>query len=102
MSGDSGSYVIQVIDCGPGIAPELTARVFEAFYTTREQGTGLGLPLARKLVEAHGGTIPVASSPGATTFEVVLPRVLGGAVEGRGVGAGAPSRPLRRLSGKGL
>lgn len=70
-------YVIQVIDRGPGIAPELTARIFEAFYTTREQGTGLGLPLARKLVEAHGGTISVESSPGATTFEVVLPRELG-------------------------
>jgi len=66
-------YVIQVVDRGPGVAPELATRIFEPFFTTKEQGTGLGLPLARKLVEAHRGTLSVQSKPGATTFEVVLP-----------------------------
>ena len=75
LSGEArgSSYVISVLDRGPGISPELTTRIFEPFFTTREQGTGLGLALARKLVEANRGTLSVESRPGATTFEVVLP-----------------------------
>jgi len=64
---------VRVQDQGPGIPEALRARIFEPFFTTREQGTGLGLPLARKLVEAHRGTLSVASRPGETTFRVELP-----------------------------
>ena len=68
-----GRYVFEVRDAGPGIPAELQARIFEPFFTTREKGTGLGLPLARKLVEAHRGTVTIDSKPGETVFRIVLP-----------------------------
>ena len=67
-------YVVRVHDAGPGIPTEVQERIFEPFFTTREQGTGLGLPLTRKIVEAHGGTLEVSSVPGATCFSLRLPR----------------------------
>lgn len=66
-------YEIEVRDEGPGIAAELQARVFEPFFTTREKGTGLGLPLARKLAEAHRGALTLRSKPGETIFTLSLP-----------------------------
>lgn len=69
----SDGYALEVSDEGPGIAEELQARIFEPFFTTREKGTGLGLPLARKLAEAHRGTLTLASAPGRTTFTLLLP-----------------------------
>jgi len=56
--------------------PEVAARAFEAFYTTKDvgNGTGLGLDIARRIVEErHGGTIAVDSGPEGTTFRVSLP-----------------------------
>jgi two-component system sensor histidine kinase HydH len=72
----AGSQVwLRVRDNGPGIAPELQARIFDPFYTSKQGGTGLGLALARKVVEAHGGSIEVVGSPGeGTEFVVTLPR----------------------------
>ena len=58
---------IELIDTGPGMSRETLARVFEAFYSTKQGGSGLGLPTARKIVEAHGGTIDVESAPGRGT-----------------------------------
>ncbi|MFT3840882.1 MAG: HAMP domain-containing sensor histidine kinase [Myxococcaceae bacterium] len=77
VSGEAakGRYAIEVHDCGAGIAKEIQSRVFEPFFTTREKGTGLGLPLARKLAEAHGGTLTLSSVPGDTTFRLELPLV---------------------------
>ncbi len=66
-------YIVEVSDEGAGIPGELQARIFEPFFTTREKGTGLGLPLARKLVEAHKGTLSLESAPGKTTFRLELP-----------------------------
>ncbi|MFO0593782.1 MAG: HAMP domain-containing sensor histidine kinase [Myxococcaceae bacterium] len=66
-------YEIDVRDAGPGIDEALQARIFEPFYTTREKGTGLGLPLAKKLAEAHRGTLSVRSKPGETVFTLSLP-----------------------------
>ena len=66
-------YVFEVRDEGPGIAADLQARIFEPFFTTREKGTGLGLPLARKLVDAHRGTLTLQSKPGETVFRLELP-----------------------------
>ncbi len=56
---------IEVADTGPGIAPEDHEKIFEPFYTTKkEEGTGMGLPIAKKIVEDHGGKIGVHSRPG--------------------------------------
>lgn len=67
------TYEVEVRDHGPGIPAELQARIFEPFFTTREKGTGLGLPLARKLAEAHQGTLTLESRPGETVFKLIVP-----------------------------
>jgi signal transduction histidine kinase len=71
------AVVIQVADTGVGIEPGL--EIFSFFTTTKRDGTGLGLPIARRIVEAHGGTLTCESAPGhGTTFSVTLPRPEGG------------------------
>jgi two-component system CheB/CheR fusion protein len=61
---DAGGVVLTVTDRGPGIPEELRERVFEPFFTTRHRGTGLGLPTAKRVVEAHGGDISLLDAPG--------------------------------------
>jgi signal transduction histidine kinase len=66
--------VVEVADNGRGIPPEQLPHIFRPFFTTKGDGTGLGLSLARRIVEDHRGRIDVASTPGkGTTFTVVLP-----------------------------
>ena len=60
----NGTVELAVADSGPGIAAELRERVFEPFFTTRAEGTGLGLAVARQIVEAHGGRIDVGDGAG--------------------------------------
>ncbi|MHC4645995.1 MAG: sensor histidine kinase, partial [Planctomycetota bacterium] len=65
---------IQISDTGPGIAPEELARIFDAYYSSRPQGSGLGLPTVKRIVEAHKGGISVDSEPGkGTSFTIRLP-----------------------------
>jgi len=65
---------IAIRDTGPGIAPEVGKRLFEQFFTTKPQGTGLGLYISRQIIEEHGGTLRWESAPGAgTTFTASLP-----------------------------
>jgi signal transduction histidine kinase len=66
-------YCVAVMDEGGGIAPHIQPKVFEPFFTTREKGTGLGLALARKIAQSHGGDITFRSKPGETAFELALP-----------------------------
>ena len=70
------AVLIEVQDTGPGIAAEVLPHIFDRFYRAGERGgSGLGLPIARSLVEAHGGTISVSSQPGqGATISVRLPR----------------------------
>jgi len=66
---------IRVIDDGPGIAPEDLPNIFDPFYTRRRQGSGLGLSIAHRAVQAHGGALLVSSVLGqGATFIMVLPR----------------------------
>jgi signal transduction histidine kinase len=78
MEGNGGQLVVrtrpaglgvllELIDTGPGMDAETLGKVFGAFYTTKQGGSGLGLPTARKIIEAHGGTIDVESAPGRGT-----------------------------------
>ena len=61
-------------DNGPGIAPDHLPHLFTPFFTTKSQGTGLGLPVSQQIIAQHGGTIRVESSPGqGTSFQVYLP-----------------------------
>ncbi|MGO4256021.1 sensor histidine kinase [Marmoricola sp. RAF53] len=71
-----GAVVVEFTDTGPGMPPEVAARAFEAFFTTKDvgKGTGLGLDIARRIVvERHHGTIDIDSSPQGTTMRVTLP-----------------------------
>lgn len=66
---------LRVRDNGPGIEPERLAQIWTPFHTSKVNGTGLGLPITRKVVETHGGSIEVESKPGTgTEFRVVLPK----------------------------
>lgn len=68
------SAVIHVIDTGPGIPEDLQPRVFEAFFSTKKGGTGLGLPTCRRIIEEHGGELHLATEPGkGTAFSIELP-----------------------------
>lgn len=66
--------VVRITDTGRGIDPDKLPNIFNAYYSSRPQGTGLGLPTAKKIVEAHNGTITVDSEPGkGTSFTIRLP-----------------------------
>lgn len=65
---------IDVIDTGPGIAPALTERIFDVYYSGRKGGSGLGLPTARRIAEEHGGSLRCYSEPGkGSDFVLWLP-----------------------------
>jgi len=77
---DKDTALITVADEGKGIAPETLPNIFRPFFTTKGHGTGLGLSLARRIVEAHGGTIDARSEVGkGTQFTVRLPIAHGAA-----------------------
>lgn len=68
--------VLEVEDDGPGVAPELAPRIFDALVTGRTGGTGLGLALARRIAAAHGGTLSLGETPPGkrgATFRIELP-----------------------------
>ncbi|HWA78684.1 MAG TPA: ATP-binding protein [Acetobacteraceae bacterium] len=74
--------VVVVRDNGPGIAEGLKPHLFEPFVSGRRAGTGLGLALAAKIVDEHGGLIDVESRPGRTEFRLRLPMATGGEAAG--------------------
>ena len=74
-AGSRGDVVLEIQDDGPGIPQEIRERIFEVFYSSRGGGTGLGLPIARQIIEKHGGTIELQSEVGkGTLFTIHLPR----------------------------
>jgi signal transduction histidine kinase len=75
VSGDGSGLAVTIADHGPGIPDHLRGHVFEPYFTTKADGTGLGLSLVRQTLEAHRGTIAVTETPGGgATFAIVFPR----------------------------
>jgi signal transduction histidine kinase len=71
---EADDVLIRVTDTGAGIAEELQARVMEPYFSTKQTGTGLGLPTVRRVVEEHGGTVTFTSEVGkGTQFTLRLP-----------------------------
>jgi signal transduction histidine kinase len=74
LNADRDEAHIDIIDTGPGIDPAAIAKIFEAYYTTKRGGTGLGLAMAKRIAEEHGGRLTVASEPGkGSDFAIHLP-----------------------------
>jgi signal transduction histidine kinase len=72
---ESDNFLITVTDSGTGIDPEHKDRIFEAFFTTKSSGMGMGLSICRSIVQAHGGQLSVAPAmPYGSTFSILLPR----------------------------
>jgi signal transduction histidine kinase len=71
---DGGQVLLEVRDCGIGIDPENVNRLFNAFFTTKPNGMGMGLSICRSIIEAHGGRIWASRNAGAgATFQFTLP-----------------------------
>ncbi len=68
----NGRCEIQVIDNGSGIPPEIMEQIFIPFFTTKENGSGIGLSLSRQIMKNHGGSIEAVSLPGATVFTLTI------------------------------
>jgi signal transduction histidine kinase len=74
LAAQDGACRIAIADTGPGIPPEVRARLFTPFVTTKSRGTGLGLSTVKRLVEAHGGDVRVDCPPeGGTIVVISLP-----------------------------
>jgi len=72
-AGD-GQLLISVSDTGVGLPPEQADQIFRAFFTTKDDGTGMGLPISRSIIESHGGRLWAAGAPGCgATFKFTLP-----------------------------
>ena len=72
----AGNIRVAVEDSGPGIVPENLGHIFDAFFTTKPTGMGMGLSICRSIIEAHGGRLSASHAPGGgTIFEIALPAV---------------------------
>jgi signal transduction histidine kinase len=72
-AGD-GQLLISVNDTGVGLTPEQADQIFKAFFTTKDNGTGMGLPISRSIIESHGGRLwATANSGRGATFQFSLP-----------------------------
>ena len=72
--GENGELLFSVSDTGVGLPPDKAIAIFEAFFTTKPQGTGMGLSISRSIIESHGGKLWAASGPGrGATFRFSLP-----------------------------
>ena len=77
---DPDTVQVALRDTGPGLAPAVPERLFDAFYTTKPNGLGLGLSICRSIIEAHGGRLwATANIPRGAIFQFILPARPGGA-----------------------
>jgi signal transduction histidine kinase len=91
---DEGRARLTVKDAGVGFAPQDAERLFDAFYTTKSDGMGIGLSLSRSIIESHGGKLWAEPNDGpGATFAFLIPRLAEGATVDRAGGAvRAPQR----------
>ncbi len=90
-AGDGGPAArIAVLDSGPGVPPELLPRIFDPYFSTHDTGTGLGLPIARRIAEEHGGGIAARNRPeGGLEAVITIPCEPGAPAESAPAGAAA-------------
>ncbi len=74
LEGTDDHVIVRVADDGPGIPPQVQARIYEPFFSTKESGTGLGMSIVHTLVTLHGGAIAIDSGSHGTRFDVTIPR----------------------------
>jgi signal transduction histidine kinase len=73
-AGGAPEARIAVADTGPGVAPALLTRIFDPYFSTHDSGTGLGLPIARRVAEEHGGSIQAANlARGGLEVAITIP-----------------------------
>ncbi|HEV3072795.1 MAG TPA: ATP-binding protein, partial [Thermoanaerobaculia bacterium] len=87
---------VAVLDSGPGVPPELLARIFDPYFSTHDAGTGLGLPIARRIAEEHGGEIAARNRPeGGLEAVITIPcEPATAAAAALGSAAAAPSERI--------
>jgi signal transduction histidine kinase len=91
-SGEGGGVLLHVADTGPGVPPSVADRIYDAFFTTRANGTGMGLAICRAMVVAHGGRLwHTSADASGATFHLHLPALPPGAARGRGEGWSPPA-----------
>jgi signal transduction histidine kinase len=74
---ENGELLISVSDTGTGLPPGQADQIFRAFFTTKDNGTGMGLPISRSIIESHGGRLALIGNSGrGATFQFTLPATL--------------------------
>jgi len=82
--------VVEIVDNGPGMTAEQRSKVFRPFFTTKSTGTGLGMPIVKKIMDLHGGEIEIDSTPGrGTAVRLIIPRLASPAPAAAGTGGGS-------------
>jgi signal transduction histidine kinase len=96
LASAAGDATITVTDTGPGISPDAITRIFHAYFTTKRGGTGLGLAMAKRIVEEHGGRLTVQSEQGkGSQFQIRLP-LRAQPVPTKAASASPPQKPIDR------
>jgi signal transduction histidine kinase len=79
QGAEKDQILVSVSDTGPGFTPQFAGQIFDAFFTTKPHGTGMGLRISRTIIESHGGRLwAVGSSGRGATFHLSLPAIADG------------------------
>jgi signal transduction histidine kinase len=98
--------IVEVADRGYGIAPEMLPRIFDLYFTTKEKGSGIGLPMTYRVLQMHGGAVDVrstpatANEPGETVFTLILPLAVSSKAASQETGTVSPRTPYNQAHGE--